>query len=145
MAPVITMNNTLVLKKYPGMGRGVYSTIPIRRGAIVEVAPVIPLTIADWKSIKSTSLQTYVYDWEGNGTSSAIALGYGGLYNHSDDPNMSFCLNVRRQWITFRATRDIPALEQLTIDYMWTKKDRRKYLLPAPAGLDGDEIGFLVA
>ena len=105
-----------------------YSTIPIRRGAIVEVAPVIPLTAADWKSIKNTSLETYVFAWGENGKSNAVPLGYGGLFNHSDDPNMSFCLNVPKQWITFRAKRDIPVAEQLTINYLWSKKDREKYL-----------------
>jgi len=98
----------------------------------VEVAPVIPLTGSDWKSIKNTSLETYVFAWGANGRSNAIALGYGGLFNHSDDPNMSFSLNVRKQCIVFRATRDIAASEQLTIDYMWSKKDRNKHLVPSP-------------
>ncbi|MCE9532260.1 MAG: SET domain-containing protein [Planctomycetes bacterium] len=114
------------------MGRGVYSTIPIRRGAIVEIAPVIPLTAKDWKAIKDTTLQTYVFAWGENGKSNAIPLGFGGLFNHSDDPNMSFWLNVRKQSITFRAKREIAAGEQLTIDYLWNKKDRKKYLLPPP-------------
>jgi SET domain-containing protein len=126
------MNNTLVLKTYPGMGRGVFSTIPIRCGAIVEVAPVIPLTAADWKLIKNTALRAYVFAWGKTGRSSAMPLGYGGLFNHSDDPNMTFWLNMRQRWITFRATRDIPISEQLTIDYMWSKKDRKKHRIPAP-------------
>ena len=126
------INNTLVLEMYPGMGRGVYSTIPIRRGAIVEISPVIPLTASDWKLLKNTTLEPYVFAWGEKGRSNAIPLGYGGLFNHSDDPNMSFWLNVPQQWITFRARRDIAVSEQLTIDYMWSKSDRKKYLIPPP-------------
>jgi SET domain-containing protein len=126
------MPKTLAIKTYPGMGRGVYSRVSIRRGAIVEVAPVIPLTVKDWKLIKKTSLQTYVFAWGPNERSNAIALGCGGLFNHSDDPNMSFCLNIRKLRITFRARRDIAASEQLTINYRWNEKDRKKYLFPRP-------------
>lgn len=125
------MANTLMIKTYPGMGRGVYSTVPISSGAIVEVSPVIPLTAKDWQSIKNTLLESYVYAWGKNGRYVALPLGYGGLFNHADDPNLSFWLNHRNKWITFRARRDIAAFEQLTIDYMWSKKDRKKFGLLA--------------
>ena len=124
--------NTLVVETYPGMGRGLYSTIPIAKGAIVEVSPVIPLTAADWKQIKNTTLEPYVFAWGEKCLTNAIPLGYGGLFNHSDDPNVSFWLNVPEQSITFRALRDIAVSEQLTIDYMWSKKDRKKYLVAPP-------------
>jgi SET domain-containing protein len=35
---------------------------------------------------------------------------------------------VKEKRITFTALRDIAVSEQLTIDYMWSKKDRKKYL-----------------
>jgi uncharacterized protein len=127
----IMMNTTLALKNYPGRGRGVYTTIPIQKGEIVEVSPVIPLSAADWKVIKTTTLDAYVFAWGKNGRSNAIPLGFGGLFNHSDEPNLSFWLNVREKSITFRANRDIAILEQLTIDYMWSKKDRIKYRIEA--------------
>jgi hypothetical protein len=126
------MANTLVLRTYPGMGRGVCSTVPIGRGAIVEVSPVIPLTAKDWKLIKQTLLDAYVYAWGKKGNDVAMPLGFGGMFNHSDDPNLTFFLNLKNQWITFRARRDIPAFEQLTIDYRWSAKDRKKYFGQAP-------------
>jgi len=121
------MASTLVLKTYPGMGRGVCSTVPINRGAVVERSPVIPLSREDWKSIKKTVLEAYVYAWGNTGREAAVPLGFGGLFNHSDDPNLTFFLNLKNQWITFRARRDIPALEQLTIDYRWSARDRRRF------------------
>jgi len=121
------MANTLIVETYPGMGRGVCSTVPILRGTIVEVSPVIPLSAKDWKLIKLTILETYVYAWGKKGRELAVPLGFGGIFNHADDPNLTFFLNLKNKWITFRARRDIPAHEQLTIDYQWTKADRKKF------------------
>jgi len=120
----------LLLKIYPGMGRGVCSDIPIRRGSIVEISPVIALSPHDWKLIKHTLLETYVFAWGPKQKSNAIPLGYGGLFNHSDDPNVAFWLDLKETSIIFRAKRPIAAFEQLTIDYLWSKKDRKKYLSP---------------
>ncbi len=121
------MSDTLILKAYPGMGRGVCSTVPLLRGAVVEVSPVIPISAADWKLVKQTLLESYVYAWGKTGKEAAMPLGFGGLFNHSDDPNLTFFLNQKKQYITFRARREIPAFEQLTIDYKWSAKDRKKY------------------
>jgi SET domain-containing protein len=118
---------SLILKTYPGMGRGVCSTVPIVRGTIVEVSPVVPLSAKDWKLIKQTLLESYVYAWGRTGREAALPLGFGGMFNHSDDPNLAFFLNQKRKEITFRAKRDIPALEQMTINYQWSAKDKKKY------------------
>ncbi len=122
------MSSTLILKIFPGMGRGVCSTVPVRRGEIVEVSPVIPLSAKDWKLIKHTLLETYVFAWGKSQRLNAMPMGFGGLFNHSDDPNVDFQLNLKEKTVTFRALRDIAALEQLTIDYRWPKKDRKKHL-----------------
>ena len=111
------------------MGRGVCSTVPIRRREIVEVSPIIPISAKDWKLIKHTLLESYVYAWGKTGKEAAMPLGFGGLFNHSDDPNLTFFLNPKEKWITFRARRDIAAFEQLTIDYLWSAKDRKKYFI----------------
>ena len=114
------------------MGRGVCSTVPIRRKAIVEVSPVIPLSAKDWKLVKQTRLEAYVYAWGKTGKGAAVPLGFGGLFNHCDDPNLTFFLNQEKHWITFCARRDVAAFEQLTIDYRWSAKDRKKFFIPVP-------------
>jgi len=47
----------------------------------------------------------------------AFALGYGSLYNHSDDPSAEFTLRVSAREIEFVARRDIPAGDEVTISY----------------------------
>jgi len=126
------MSHPLILQQYPGMGRGVCSTVDIKRGAVVEVSAVIPIAAKDWKLIKKTLLEAYVYAWGRTGKDAAMPLGFGGLFNHSDDANLVFFVNQKQQRITFRARRDIPAFEQLTINYQWSAKDRKKYFAPAP-------------
>jgi len=118
---------SLVVRRYKGLGRGVYSTRRIRRGAVVEVSPVIVLSRADWRSVRGPHLERYVFEWGKHGRGRALPLGLGGVFNHSDDPNLTWWLNLADESITFRARRDIPAGEQLTIDYGWTKKDRRRW------------------
>jgi SET domain-containing protein len=119
---------SLVVRRYAGLGRGVYSTRRLRRGDVVEVSPVIVLTRADWKAVRGTHLERYVFAWGKSGRANALPLGLGGVFNHANDPNLDFSLNHRNESITFRALRDIPAGEQLTINYGWSARDRRRWL-----------------
>ena len=118
---------SLVVRRYGKLGRGVYSTRAIRRGEVVEVSPVVPLSVRDWRAVRQTRLAAYVFAWGRDGRRNAVPLGLGGVFNHSADPNLTFWLNHSRQCITFTARRDIPAREQLTIDYGWTVKHKRRW------------------
>ena len=52
--------------------------------------------------------------------SSAIALGYTSLLNHSYMPNCEFIRHIDDLAIDLVALRDIAAGEELTIDYQMT-------------------------
>lgn len=58
----------------------------------------------------------YVFGW-GEGAT-ALALGYGSLYNHSYDPNATTVETDDELVIT--AVRDIAAGEEIFINYMGT-------------------------
>src|SRR5687768_11630969 len=122
---------SLVVRQYKGVGRGVYSTEPFRRGDVVEVSPVVVLSAKDWKRARGTTLERYVFAWGPSGRANAVPLGLGGVFNHSDDPNLDFVLNRGDESIIFRARRHIPAGEQLTINYGWSARDRRRWLEPS--------------
>jgi hypothetical protein len=66
------------------------------------------------------ALQTMVFHWEwlpdGNGTS-ALALGYGTLYNHDNPANMRYEVDRQSRLIRFIAVRNISAGEELTVNY----------------------------
>jgi len=108
-------------KKAKGKGRGVFTREKIREGSVIEKCPVI--LVADGLSDdKESGLFDYCFDVGGT---SAIALGFGSLYNHSDEPNVEWTDVPRDLVIVFHALRDIDAGEELTIDYgipLWFKK-----------------------
>ena len=117
----------LIVKRFPGVGRGVCSTEPIRRGQVVEVSPVIVIPPAEWKRLRGTLIERYVFAWGRGGRLNAMPLGLGGVFNHADDPNLDWRPSPRLESLIFRARRDIAAGQQLTIDYGWTEAERRRW------------------
>ena len=67
-------------------------------------------------------LHDYNYIRGGNGKAfSYFAMGYGGVYSHSDDPNAEWDINEAtdggRDTILIRAKKDIAEGEEVTIRY----------------------------
>ena len=120
---------SLVIRKVRGMGRGVFAGRDFRAGELIEVCPVLVMPPGtDEKDLGEFG--AYVFAWGADKSRLAIALGYGSLYNHSEDPNAEFDPRHGRGEITFRATRDIAAGEQILIDYGWEADDCTAFGLP---------------
>jgi SET domain-containing protein len=113
------MTDSMKVRKVRGMGRGVFATRSFRTGEVIEVCPVIPLTPAEANVCGTTILDDYFFEWGRRRQAYALALGYGSLFNHSDDPNATFHRRIRKLAIVFRARRPIAKGEQITIDYGW--------------------------
>ncbi|MEZ6124707.1 MAG: SET domain-containing protein [Planctomycetaceae bacterium] len=103
------------VKQIPGKGRGVFATTFIPAGTIIEKVPmlVMPATETIFED-ENNVLQHYVFEW-GKGKI-GLALGYGSLYNHSFSPNARYD-DLSRSTKTYTALRDIPAGEEITINY----------------------------
>jgi SET domain-containing protein len=100
-----------------GKGRGVFTTRRIKKGEIVEVAPVLPISK---KNVPEDEVPDgWVLDWddEVKGQEYALALGYIMVYNHSTKPNIELESDLGEQLITAVAVRNIAAGEELTWDY----------------------------
>jgi SET domain-containing protein len=97
-------------------GRAIYTAQPIPEGSSIESCPVIVLSAADTKRIHQTHLHDYYFLWGEEGRS-AIALGFGSIYNHAADPNTDYEMDIDNQSIDFFALRDIEAGEEITISY----------------------------
>ena len=95
-------------------GRGVYALAYLKRGTTIEVCPVIFLGVTDTENLSQTILNDYVYEADDGRT--ALALGYGSLYNHSDTPNAHFDLNPSGI-LVITAIRDIESKQEICIDY----------------------------
>ena len=95
------------------LGRGVFAGREFFAGDLVEICPIVLL---DLKTQPFPGvIRRLMFNW--SKTHVALALGYGSLYNHSDQPNLTFQRGPENLTITFSALRDIAAGEQLTISY----------------------------
>jgi uncharacterized protein len=111
----------ICVKESPGRGRGVFAAMPIRKGAVVERVPVLLVPLKDLVGGKmNPTLNTYLYQWTKKHF--ACCLGYGSLYNHSFEPNLSF--KYGRNTMTYKALRFIEVGEELTINYNGDPKDK---------------------
>ncbi|WP_246173571.1 SET domain-containing protein-lysine N-methyltransferase [Limnoglobus roseus] len=108
------------------MGRGVFAGCAFRTGQVIEVCPVLVLA-PDVQERSLGVLSDYVFKWGEDAGRLAVALGYGSLYNHSNNPNAAFVCRLLRGEIVFRALRPIVAGEQILIDYQWGEKDYRAF------------------
>ena len=109
-----------------GRGRGVFAIQPISCDQLIESCPVIPFEPKYRAVLEATPLYDYLYGWSDDCREVAIALGYGSLYNHSDEPNALYHTNRNRNAIDFIATRPIAAGEEVTISYIDSSDSSKK-------------------
>jgi SET domain-containing protein len=109
------MKNT---EKY---GRGMYAARDIKKGEMLDEAPVIISPKSEREHLKKTILNDYCFRW---GEHLAIALGYGSIFNHSYTPNARYITNIDNQSIDFYAMADIREDEEITVNYNGDPKDK---------------------
>ncbi len=114
MGPIV-MRNT---DKY---GRGIFADRYIKKGELIEEAPVIIIPKQEWKQMRKSVLLNYVFRW---GKDKAIALGYGSLFNHSFTPNAKYITNIKNQTIDFYARQDIQKEEEILVNYNGDPSDQ---------------------
>ena len=119
--------NKIEIKESPGKGMGVFSTDFIKKGEVIEECYIIKLPTKRWE-ISSTLLYDYrfCYPQGENWTEYVIPLGYGCVYNHSDENNAMWRNHSTKRGFEFYACRDIEIGEEICTnygpDYRWVKK-----------------------
>lgn len=119
-------NNKIYISKSKYEGRGVFTSRDIKKGEVVEVCPII-LEKAELIPEGST-LKDYTFS-SGSDQYVVIAFGYGSLYNHSDEYNVSWKVDKEAQTITFTAKNDISKGEELFVTYgprYWSTRKIKK-------------------
>ncbi len=107
-------------------GRGVFAGEPIQKGDLIEVCPVVICGENDKAHLDQTALYDYYFMWGEQEEQTAIALGFGSLYNHHCPSNAEFIADYDENTIDFYALRYIEAGEEITINYNGNPFDERE-------------------
>lgn len=108
-------------------GRGVFALYDFAKGAVLEVAPVIPVSknsVID----NGEAPDGYLLQWDGHYEDEeyCMPLGYIMLYNHSKNPNIMIDQDYDAYTMKVIALRDIKAGEELCWNYncdLWFDED----------------------
>ena len=101
-----------------------FCTEEILKESIIEMCPLLILADEQAAFIKEGHI-LYEYYFEWSDSQLAIALGYGSLYNHDSHPNAVFDPDYAFEYIVFRAVTDIPAGEEILVDYHAGSPERK--------------------
>jgi uncharacterized protein len=114
-------NPTLYIAPSDLGGRG---GAPIKKKDLIEICPVIVMKKGEIEILDKTTLYDYYFLWGDEPDQlSAIALGYGSLYNHFAPSNADYLMDFDAQTIDIFAVRDIAAGEEICINYHGNPKD----------------------
>ncbi len=103
-------------------GRGIFAASDIQAGEIVEICPVLKIDISKGKLPAELSL--VVFHWDAlAGTTGirAVALGYGGLYNHGNPANCRYSPSACGGYLIVTAVKNILENNEITINYNDTR------------------------
>jgi hypothetical protein len=112
-----------------GAGIGVFAIKDLPARTVIEASPVIVVHKSTFETLNDIHpgvrniLSDYPFAWPGG--CSAIAMGWGGVYNHSFMHNVMWEIIAKENGdshnaLRFRTKRDIVAGEELFIRYTWT-------------------------
>jgi SET domain-containing protein len=107
----------LIVGPTPLMGKGIFTSSDISAETIIEIAPVIVMSLKDRSLLDQTLLHDYIFEWGEQKDQCAMALGYVPLYNHSYASNCEYEMDYEDEIITITTKRDIKAGEELFINY----------------------------
>lgn len=105
-------------------GRGVFTSKKIAAGTVIEVSPVIDLSVKERKQIEGTKLYHYIFEWGTSKRQACVALGYVSMYNHSFEPNCEYEQDYEARTMLVRTIRDVKKGEELLFSYNGNPADK---------------------
>lgn len=115
---------TLTIAPAGDKGRGVFATKDIPKGTIVEISPVIVLSVKDRSVVENSKLTNYIFEWGDSRRKAALALGYVSMYNHSYNANCEYEMDYDEENITVKTVKPVKKGDELCINYNATADDK---------------------
>jgi SET domain-containing protein len=108
----------------PVEGRGVFATVDIKEGDIIERCPMVRLGYRSnyhhdpiiWKYVY-TQPKCECNDCKNHGKYIWMVLGYGMIYNHQDIPNTKWVFKYNSEYADVVASKDIPKGKEIFVSY----------------------------
>ena len=125
---MIFISPKICVKPSPVHRWGVFAVDFIAEGEIIEECPMVELE-KSWLEKEDKILSKYRFNFPSGGApeSQQVCLGYGSLYNHSDQPNMYFySVYYTPELSTYRfvASRNIEPNEEIFTSYGYDVMER---------------------
>jgi len=108
---------TLFIGQTALIGKGVFTSAAIAAGSVIEISPVIIMSLDERKLLDKTLLHDYIFEWGNQKEKCCMALGYVPIYNHSYLSNCEYEMDFDTEQISIKTVRDIEAGEELFINY----------------------------
>lgn len=105
-------------------GRGVFTGKAIAANTVIEISPVLVLKPKERKTLETTLLYHYVFEWGDTRRKAGMALGYISMYNHSYDSNCVYEMDFDEMSMTIKTVKAIKKGEELTINYNAVPDDK---------------------
>ena len=99
----------------PIHGQGVFAAVPLDKGEVIERCPYIVIDDDDLQ--EENRLNDYLFTSPDAKTDYLVVMGYGMMYNHSDDANAEWEIDDDNRFVCFKTTRKIKAGEEIFQDY----------------------------
>lgn len=111
------MQGSLYIKEVKGKGRGVFSSVPIQAGEVVEACKMLVLPAKDYDLLTASYLIDYIFFIDKDASIVGLATGFGSLYNHAAPANATHKTYQEDSRVDIIALWDIAADEEICINY----------------------------
>lgn len=106
----------ITIKDSPLHGLGVFASVDISEGEIIELCPYI--IIDDDDLAEFNRLNDYLFSSPDQEGDYLVVLGYAMMYNHNDQPSAEWEIDDDdNRFVRFTALRDIKEGEEITQSY----------------------------
>jgi SET domain-containing protein len=111
-------------------GRGVFAKSKIRKGSLIEQAPIIFLSSTEKETLRFTRLYHYYFLLGNPQKQTAFSFGYASFYNHSAEANAFYTFSRRKSTLNIYAYQTIEPGHEITINYNGKPEDKSEVYFP---------------